>query len=167
MSDQPDKALTFVPQILAAHQAYIDAQKGTLDHAFKAGDLLNRAKETVVADNGGKKGTWEDWRGRNLKGIPQTTASMCMRLATNEPEIRKQQRVATNSAGEGKWTIRAALKLIPKTQKELDRAAKAKATREGKKADKEAAAQLNPRRDHRSPLKTCCPTWRRMKCSTP
>jgi hypothetical protein len=134
MTDKPDKALTFIPDILAAHQAHIDAQKGTLDHAFKAGDLLNRAKETVIAGNGGKKGTWEDWRERNLRGICQTMASNYMRLAKHEPEITKQQRVATNLAGEGKWTIRAALKLIPKTQKELDRAAKAKATRAEKKA---------------------------------
>jgi hypothetical protein len=139
MNDAPDKALTFIPDILAAHQAHIDAQKGTLDHAFKAGDLLNRAKETVIADNDGKRGKWEEWRGRNLRGICQTMASNYMRLAKHEPEIRKQQRVATNLAGEGKWTIRAALKLIPKTQKELDRAAKAKATRAEKKAAKEAA----------------------------
>jgi hypothetical protein len=123
MSDQPDKALTFVPQILEAHQAFITSQKGTLEHAFKAGDLLNRAKETVIADNGGKRGKWEEWRDQYCGAIPQTTANMYMRLAENLDVIRKQQRVVANSpdkvGAEGKLSIRAALKLIPKNPKRV------------------------------------------------
>jgi len=140
MSDKPDKALTFAEQINAAHQEHVKFAKGTLDHGIKAGELLILAKETVDAENGGKRGKWEDWLNDHCPDIPETTARIYMRLAKGKDYIRKQQRVVASLAAKGKLSIRAALKLIPKTQKELDRAVKAKATREEKKADKEAAA---------------------------
>jgi hypothetical protein len=141
MTDKPDKALTFAEQINAAHQEHIKSAKGTLDYATKAGELLILAKETVDAENDGKRGKWEDWLNDHCPNIPETTARMYMRLAKGKDHIRKQQRVVASLAAEGKLSIRAALQLIPKTQKELDRAAKAKATREEKKAAEKSAVE--------------------------
>src|SRR5215831_6267441 len=72
MSDKPDKALTFAEQINAAHQEHVKFAKGTLDHGIKAGELLILAKETVDAENGGKRGKWEDWLNDHCPDIPET-----------------------------------------------------------------------------------------------
>ena len=50
-----DKALTLVPQILAAHQEAVSTGKKSLEAAIKCGELLLKAKEAV------KHGDWSDW----------------------------------------------------------------------------------------------------------
>jgi hypothetical protein len=133
MSD--DKALTFAAQINELHQEIIKGfHKGTLEYAIKAGDLLILAKENVKA----KKEKWTEWREQNCPDIPQTTASMYMRLAENKAIYKNQQRVATNLAAGGDLSLRAALKLIPRTPDQVASAEKAKAARE---ANKVAAAE--------------------------
>jgi hypothetical protein len=136
-----DKGLTLVPQILAAHQAYVTAQKGGLDHAFEAGRLLNLAKETVLAGNGDKRGKWEKWRTEHIPTIPESTAVLYMRLAKHKDEIVKQQCVIASLADGGKLTLREADKLIPKTDKQKERSAKAAATRQANKIAKEEEAR--------------------------
>src|SRR5262249_1005295 len=68
----------------------------------------------------------------NLPTIPQTTASLYMRLAKNKSLIDKQ-RVA-NAIDEGKLSCRAAAKLIPPSEEAKAAAAKRKETREANKA---------------------------------
>jgi 2-oxoglutarate dehydrogenase complex dehydrogenase (E1) component-like enzyme len=127
-----DKALSYVPKIIAAYQKTISASNGSLAHAIEAGELLNSAKEALP-----KKGGWLRWLGHNLPDIPQTTASLYMRLAENKNVIDKQ-RVAS-AIEEGKLSIRAAAKLIPQSAKSMETAAKRKAT----VADNKAAAAAN------------------------
>jgi hypothetical protein len=126
-----DKALSYVPQIRAAYEKVINASRGSLNHAIEAGEYLNQAKATMA-----KKGGWLRWLGTNLPDIPQTTASLYMRLAEHKNVIDKQ-RVAS-AIDEGKLSIRAAAKLIPPTDKAREAAAKRKATREENRATKAA-----------------------------
>jgi hypothetical protein len=100
---------TLVPQITAAHKAYLTASEGALEHAFRAGELLNLAQESVGR-------VWLKWLEANCPDIPQTTASMYMRLADNRAflfEEANQQRVASLRR-DGKLSIRSALSLLPK-----------------------------------------------------
>jgi hypothetical protein len=117
----PDDRLA--TEINAAHAEFVNSQKGTISAAFKAGDLLNQAK-TAVKASGGK---WREWLSEYCRELPQTTASLYMRLAENQALIRSKQRVASAEAlaSEGRLTIRGALKLLPKKP----RAAKAAAAK--------------------------------------
>jgi hypothetical protein len=120
-----DKAL--VQQIIAAHEKVTNATNGSLAYAIQAGELLNSAKEALP-----KKGGWLRWLGHNLPDIPQTTASLYMRLAENRNVIDKQ-RVAS-AIEEGKLSIRAAAKLIPPSATATAAAATRAATRAANKA---------------------------------
>jgi hypothetical protein len=120
-----DKALTFATQINHLQQEIMNSDKGKLQHAIEAGELLIRAKETV----GSRK--WSEWRERNCPKVPQTTASLYMRLATHKA-IFSKQRVASLEAG-GDLSLRAASKLIPKDPEKV-------AAAKQRKAEKEAAA---------------------------
>jgi hypothetical protein len=122
-----DKALSYVPKIIAAHEKVTTASKGSLNHAYEAGELLNSAKEAL-----GKKGGWLRWLGANLPNIPQTTASLYMRLADNKAVIDKQ-RVAS-AIEQGGLSIRAAAKLIPPSAAATAAAATRAATRAANKA---------------------------------
>jgi hypothetical protein len=146
---KPDKAMSFVSQILKAHQDYVDGAKGTLKYAYRAGELLVLAQETVKADNGAKNGKWEEWRNKYLSSIPQTTASMYMRLWNNKNVIEKQQRVVGNLAADGELSLRAALALIPPSAAAQARAEKAKAAR----AENKAAAEAAQTAKHKGPTK--------------
>jgi hypothetical protein len=112
MSD--DKALSFIPQIQAAHDKAVDAQqKGysqSLEAAIDAGDLLERAKEAVGT------GGWGKWRAKHLPDIPQTTASLYMRLAKNKERFgeRAISNAVANLRDEGKLSIRSAAALLGK-----------------------------------------------------
>ena len=113
-------ALSLVPQINAAHQKAVNASQTPLQHAIKAGELLNTAKETVKA----AKEKWLPWL-KELSDIPQTTASLYMRLAANQAAL-DQQRVAS-LADEGKLSIRSAGGVLPKKPRTKPRAAAAAA----------------------------------------
>src|SRR5262249_61789296 len=115
-----DKALSLVPQILGELKKIKEAEDGhgllcvdELEHAIECGKLLNLAKETVTADVvEGKKAKWSPWLQTHI-GMPQTTASLYMRLAKNEELLfEHKQRVATE-----RLSIRQASQLIPKDEK--------------------------------------------------
>ena len=113
-------------------QKVISNTKGSLIYATEAGELLNSAKKAIA-----KKGEWLRWLGHNLPAIPQTTASLYMRLAENK-EVIDKQRVA-NAIDEGALSIRAAAKFIAPSA-----TAKAAAARRASTlAEKKAVAAAN------------------------
>jgi hypothetical protein len=79
-------AASFVDPINAAYREVVKAESGALQHAIKCGEFLNLAKENLKADKGGK---WSDWLKVNCPDIPQTTASLYMRLAKNKAIVGK------------------------------------------------------------------------------
>jgi hypothetical protein len=135
-----DKARSYVPQIRAAYEKVINASRGSLNYAIEAGELLNSAKQAMAT-----KGGWLRWLGHNLPDIPQTTASLYMRLAENKNVIDKQ-RVAS-AIDKGKLSIRAAAKLIPQTEKAKAAAAERAATKAKNKATKAAEGLEEQLRD--------------------
>src|SRR6516165_6354264 len=132
------KALSLVPEIKAAHEEAEKSQRGghgrALEYAIKAGDALNIAKEAVG------HGAFSIWRQQNLPHIPQTTASLYMRLAEHKEKFRDGQisnTVATLSA-EGKLSLRKAAELLPKRPRTPPQIAAAKARKEAKAAAKKS-----------------------------
>jgi hypothetical protein len=116
------KAALYVPQILDAHKKVVaaekDGHKRSLDLAIAAGQLLLNVKEEVI--KGGFK--WTEWREEYLSDVPQTTASLYMRLATNKdkqlkPDLSTEEgrgisnAVATLTA-KGELSIRKAATLL-------------------------------------------------------
>jgi len=122
-----DKALFYVPQIMAACAKVTDATKGSLTYAIQAGELLISAKAALP-----KRVGWERWLGQNLPDIPPRTANLYMRLATHKTQIDRQ-RVAA-AIEDGGLSIRAAAKLIPPSPTAQAAAAKRKATAAANKA---------------------------------
>ena len=94
-----NSAASFVDPINTAYREVVKAESGALPHAIKCGEFLNLAKENLKADKGGK---WLDWLKANCPDIPQTTASLYMRLAENKAKVSKAP------------SIREAQKLLPK-----------------------------------------------------
>jgi hypothetical protein len=82
------KAAGYIPQILDAHNKVLTAERSghqrSLDLAIAAGELLLRAKEATKG-----LGKWTEWRAEYLSDIPQTTASLYMRLAKNKDRLTK------------------------------------------------------------------------------
>jgi hypothetical protein len=139
-----DKALSLVPQIEVELKAIRDTELGhgllcgdALDHAIVAGKLLHTAKETVTSDVvNGKKGKWLPWLETNL-GIPQTTASLYMRLAEHKDLVLDyKERVI----GE-RMSIRQAVALLPPSEKGQKQSATAAQKREQAKAAKAEQAR--------------------------
>jgi hypothetical protein len=131
-----NKALSLVPEIQAAHEEAEKCQRTShskaLECAIKAGDALILAKEAVG------HGAFSIWRQQNLPHIPQTTASLYMRLAENKDKFRGGEisnTVATLSA-QGKLSLRAAAALLPKRPQTATQIAAAKARTEAKKEAK-------------------------------
>jgi hypothetical protein len=129
-----NKALSLVPEIKAAHEEAEKCQRNShgraLEYAVKAGDALILAKEAVG------HGAFSIWRQQNLPHIPQTTASLYMRLAEHKDKFRDGQisnTVATLSA-RGKLSLRAAAGLLPKRPQTAAQIAAAKARAEAKAA---------------------------------
>jgi hypothetical protein len=119
---------SLIPQIKKAYQEAVDASKGTLQFAIKCGELLNLAKE------GMEDKAWLSWLRDNFPEIPQTTASLYMRLAKHK-DLFDKQRVASLTKN-GPLSIRAAAALIPPTEA----AQKAAETRAKNRALKDAEA---------------------------
>src|SRR6516225_2152847 len=108
------KALSLVPEIKAAHEEAEKCQRSShgraLEYAVKAGDALILAKEAVG------HGAFSIWRQQNLPHIPQTTASLYMRLAEHKDKFQAGEisnTVATLSA-QGNLSLRKAAGLLPK-----------------------------------------------------
>ena len=125
MSD--DKALTFAAQINELQEEILKSDKGKLQHAIEAGELLNLARETV----GARK--WSAWREEHCPHVPQTTASLYMRLAAHK-SIFSKQRVA-RMAEDGDLSLRAAAKMIPKDEEKVALAKQRKAEKDAKEAE--------------------------------
>jgi hypothetical protein len=84
-----NSALSFVGQIQTEYREACKAESGALQHAIECGKYLALAKENVKAE----KGKWLPWLETNCPEIPQTTASLYMRLAENEAEIGKAKSI--------------------------------------------------------------------------
>jgi hypothetical protein len=125
MSD--DKALTLAAQINELQHEIMKSDKGKLQHAIEAGELLNLARETI----GVRK--WSAWREEHCPHVPQTTASLYMRLATHK-NIFSKQRVARMET-DGDLSLRAAAKLIPKDAEKVAQAKQRKAEKDAKEAE--------------------------------
>jgi hypothetical protein len=82
------RAAVFVDQIRDAHKKVVVAEKSghqrSLELAIAAGDILLAAKEAIRG-----KFRWTEWRTEYLSDIPQTTASLYMRLAKNKDRLTK------------------------------------------------------------------------------
>jgi DUF3102 family protein len=130
------KALTLIPQIKEAHERVESSQQTSynqaLEYAIKAGDLLKLAKETVG------HGEWSKWRQQNLPQIPQTTASLYMRLAENKERF-KETKISNSVAdlkAQGKLSLRAAMGCLPKRPQTLAQKAAIKARKDAIEAGK-------------------------------
>src|SRR5262249_17233311 len=83
------KVLTYVPQILEAHQKALDADKRgysqSLEAAIACGELLNAAKKDIKG-----KLNFTEWRAEQLGDrLPHRTATLYMKLANNKDQLRK------------------------------------------------------------------------------
>jgi Protein of unknown function (DUF3102) len=121
------EALLLIPKIKEAHEK-------ALEYAIKAGELLTQAKEAVG------HGRWATFQRENLAGIPQTTASLYMRLA--EPKNKDRLKEISNSVADlkskGKLSLRAAAAALPKRPQTLAQKAAIKARKEAKEAAKKS-----------------------------
>ena len=124
-----DKALSLVPQILAAHQEAVTLGKKSLDAAIKCGELLLKAKEAVA------HGDWAEWLEKNCPDIKPRTARTYMQLADPENKEKLDDAERSRGADLGVGAARAAL-AKPKTEAEK---AQAKAQAKAREAIKEAA----------------------------
>jgi|SRR6516165_4344801 hypothetical protein len=110
-----DKAISYVPQIQAAHDKAIAAQQtgheASLKAAIEAGELLIDAKDAVGT------GGWTKWRERHLPDISQPTVSLYMRLAENKDRFKERaiSNAVTTLRDRGELSIRKAAALIRKT----------------------------------------------------
>jgi hypothetical protein len=107
------KAAAYVEQIRDAHNKVVSAERSghrqSLDCAIAAGELLLAAKEAVKG-----LGRWSDWRNEYLRDIPQTSASLYMRLAKGKDRLRSAE-LATGVAklaATGELSIRKAATLL-------------------------------------------------------
>ena len=131
-----DKALSLIAGIKEAHERAEAAQQTSysqaLEYAIKAGELLTVAKEAVG------HGRWGAWRQQNLANIPQTTASLYMRLA--EPKNKVRLKEISNSVADlkskGMLSLRAAAAKLPRRPLTLAQKAAIKARQEVKAAAK-------------------------------
>jgi hypothetical protein len=98
-TDRSNSLADLAARIVAEHGAVGSATQDSLRHAIAAGELLIEAKGHIG------RGQWLDWLQKYE--IPQTTASLYMRLAKNREEIESQ---SSNSVASS--TIRGALRLL-------------------------------------------------------
>jgi len=130
------KALSLVPEIKAAHEEAEKCQRTShsraLDFAIKAGDALTLAKEAVG------HGAFSIWRQQNLPNIPQTTASLYMRLAEHKEKFREREisNTVADLSAKGNLSLRKAAALLPKRPQTPAQLAAAKARAEAKTAAK-------------------------------
>jgi hypothetical protein len=110
-----DKAISYVPQIQAAHNKAVAAQQSgheaSLKAAIEAGELLRDAKDAVGPGN------WGKWRERHLRDISQPTVSLYIRLAENKSRFSERaiSNAVTTLRDKGELSIRKAAALIRKT----------------------------------------------------
>jgi hypothetical protein len=137
MATDLNKALSLVPEIKAAHEEAEKSQRAShsraLEYAIKAGDALTLAKEAVG------HGAFGIWRQQNLPQLPQTTASLYMRLAEHKDKFRPGGQISNTVAtltAKGELSLRKAAALLPKRQLTAAQIAAAKRREEAKAAEK-------------------------------
>ena len=110
-----------MPQIIEAHKRVVDAERSghqrSLDAAIAAGQLLIDAKDAIKGQF-----KWTEWRSEYLREIPQTTASLYMRLAKNQDRLRRPNlatddgkrisNAVANLAASGELSVRKAAALL-------------------------------------------------------
>jgi hypothetical protein len=115
------KGASYVPQIIEAHKRVVDAERSghqrSLDAAIAAGQLLIDAKDAIKGQF-----KWTEWRSEYLREIPQTTASLYMRLAKNQDRLRRPNlatddgkrisNAVANLAASGELSVRKAAALL-------------------------------------------------------
>ena len=117
MTDKQSKADTFVADILEAHTNYLNSSKRGFRYALDCGKLLNLAQEDLLETKG--EGHWLAWL-KDKTGIPQTTANLYQRLATNRHLFLddNDQVLETGEVGklakDGELSLRAAAEFLPK-----------------------------------------------------
>jgi hypothetical protein len=122
-------------KITVEHQEVLKAfNKGVLEHAIKAGELLNEAKERANF----YRRKWSDWLAEKYGDDFHRTANVYQQLANHGDLVRNSQHAA-KSMGE-ELSIRGALKLIPK-KKRPKAPAKAEETEATKAAEVAKAAE--------------------------
>jgi len=109
------KGLSYIPQILDAHKKVVEAEKvghqQSLLAAIAAGELLLAAKEAIKGQF-----KWTEWRSEYLKDVPQTSASLYIRLAKNQDRLRKPTAEISNGVANltatGELSVRKAAALL-------------------------------------------------------
>jgi hypothetical protein len=130
-----DSALSFVGQINTEYREACKAESNALQHAIKCGEYLTLAKENVKAE----KGKWLPWLQPNCPEIPQTTASLYMRLGENKDKI----------ADADAKSIREALASLGKTrERKGDKDAGSDESSAENGADEQDDADDKPERDY-------------------
>src|SRR5262249_3178010 len=141
------KGLSYVPQIIDAHKRVVDAERSghqrSLDCAIAAGQLLIDAKEAIKGQF-----KWSEWRSEYLADIPQTTASLYMRLAKNQDKLRKPDLKTADGvrisnglltlSGAGELSIKKAAALLVEKQ---PRGATKKTAEERKKSSEDVGRE--------------------------
>lgn len=99
--EEPQHLATLAAEILDAHNACLAAMSTALDHAKRAGDLLNSAKGQA------KHGEWLPWLAANCPDISARTAQGYMRIAREWPRLQE-----ANTKRASYFSIREALALL-------------------------------------------------------
>ena len=120
---EPEKGLSYVPQIRQAYKNLKDAQASKLQLALKLGKLLIDAKQTICTDASGAElpeksshGKWMKFREEHFSEISHSTANVYMALAKDwaryyeaNPDEAGNSQHAVNLVAEGDVSIRAAI----------------------------------------------------------
>src|SRR5262249_31794641 len=122
-------------EIKAAHEEAEKCQRSShtraLEYAIKAGSALMLAKEAVG------HGAFGIWRQQNLPHIPQSTASLYMRLAEHKDKFSAGGQISntvSDLSAKGELSLRKAAALLPKRPPTPAQIAAAKVRAEAKAA---------------------------------
>jgi hypothetical protein len=111
--DNPERLTDLAAQINAAHAEVIEGARRSLEHAFKVGELLIKAKRLIEQQHGGSSyGHWMGWVAQHC-AFEKSTGEYYMRVAEHRAEIEAKAK----SQPVGNLTLRGALALIKKPRK--------------------------------------------------
>jgi hypothetical protein len=118
-----------------AHTEILRREKGTLASAFKAGELLDKAKRSP-----NKEQKWEDWLAANCPKIAPSTDRLYRLLFSNKADLEKKAGSANALA---EWSIRQARSALTPKKTEEEKA-EAKKKKDAEKAALEKMKQGSP-----------------------
>jgi hypothetical protein len=106
-----DIGASYIPQIQAAYTALLKANESKLTCAKRLGEVLNQAKETVMAQSG--KGAFGPWLELHCPEIGHRMANYYMRIAKHKDIVDEafSKHVAKMGTA-GDLSIRAAIKAV-------------------------------------------------------